>query len=92
MADAGATIIDALNVMPTAWARTLMEVVASEGNNTEKCLHHLQGLTVAVAALTGVPWEKLADGLAAHIENFNSHLANAKLEAPDEHLERRCRQ
>jgi hypothetical protein len=77
MAKTDATIRDVLNAMPTTWARTLMEVIASEGDSTERCLHHLQGLTVAVAALAGVPSEKLAEGLAAHIENFNSHFAKA---------------
>lgn len=67
---------DLLPSMPTVWARTLMEVIASEGDDVEKCLHHLQGLTVVVAALAGVQSEKLMEGLVAHIENFNAHFGS----------------
>lgn len=69
----GERMRDLLPSMPSVWTRTLMEVIASEGDDVEKCLHHLQGLTVAVAALAGVRSETLMEGLVAHIENFNAH-------------------
>ncbi|WP_026782645.1 hypothetical protein [Pleomorphomonas koreensis] len=64
-------VAGAIAVMPDRWARTLMEVVASEGDDAERCLHHLQGVTVALAAMCGVESDVLASGLAAHIEHFN---------------------
>jgi len=45
----------------------------TEGDDVEKCLHHLQGLTVVVAAMSGVKSEALMNGLVAHIEHFNAH-------------------
>lgn len=64
-----------IKIMPDSWARTLMEVYASEGNDAEKCLHHLQGVTVALAAMCGVQSNVLADGLAAHIDHLNETFA-----------------
>ena len=61
------------DAMPEGWARTLMEVMQTEGDDVEKCLHHLQGLTVVVAAMSGVKSEALMNGLVAHIEHFNAH-------------------
>lgn len=64
-----------IGVLPDSWARTLMEVIASEGDDVEKCLNHLQGLTVGLAGMAGVESDALYQGLSHHIEHFNKRAA-----------------
>lgn len=61
-----------LRVMPDSYSRAIMELIASEGNDTDKVLNALQQMTVMVAALTGVEPQKLLDGLVHHLEAFDA--------------------
>lgn len=65
-----------LNIMPESYTRALMELIATEGDDTDKVLSALQRMTVFIAAITGVRSQALMDGLIAHIEEFNEHSRN----------------